>query len=249
MRVMTYNIHSGFGVDRRLDLERIARVIEAQAVDVVAMQEVDVERPRTQGLHQARWIAERLGMQVEFTPARDCGVGRYGNAVLSRHPVQAVRSDCLPRYHHDLEPRALQWVRVDSPFGPLNLLNTHLGLDRHERLMQAVAIVGRDWVDDACARGATVLCGDFNALPRSVVYRRLTARLGDAQHLVRRRLGPLATFPSVLPLLRIDHVLVSQDVEVRGCHVVRDLRARVASDHLPLVADLQPKGGPTWRAS
>jgi endonuclease/exonuclease/phosphatase family metal-dependent hydrolase len=246
---MTYNVHGGFGADFRLDLMRIARVIESQRVDLCALQELDVERPRSGGHDQPRWLAEQLGMQLQFCSARDCDGGRYGNAVLSRHPIESVRTLCLPRRHDDREPRALQWVRMHTASGPLNLLNTHLGLDRRERLIQAAAILGRDWVDDACATGATVLCGDFNARPRSLVYRMLTERLRDAQLVVPHERTPLSTFPSLFPLLRIDHVLVSPDVEVRACSVVRGGLARLASDHLPLIADIELKERSTWAAS
>ena len=236
---MTYNVHGGFGADFRLDLSRIARVIESQAVDLCALQELDVERPRSGSHDQPRWLAQELGMQLEFCSARECDGGRYGNAVLSRHPIENVRIACLPRRRDDREPRALQWVRLLTTSGPLNVLNTHLGLDRLERKIQAAALLGRDWVDDACATGPTVVCGDFNARPRSLVYRMLTERLRDAQLVVPHEHTPLSTFPSLLPLLRIDHVLVSPDVEVQACSVVRGKLARLASDHLPLIADIE----------
>jgi endonuclease/exonuclease/phosphatase family metal-dependent hydrolase len=246
---MTYNVHGGVGADFRLDLVRIARVIESQQVDLCALQELDVERPRSGGHDQPRWLAEKLHMRLEFCSARECDGGRYGNAVLSRHPLESVRTACLPRRLDDDEPRSLQWVRMNTAGGPLNLLNTHLGLDRRERLIQAAAIMGRDWVVDACATGPTVLCGDFNARPRSLVYRMLTDRLRDAQLVVPHERTPLSTFPSLLPVLRIDHVLVSPEVEVRGCSVVRGRLARLASDHLPLIADIELPGRDTWAAS
>ena len=241
LRVMTYNVHGGLGADRRLDLARIARVIASQRVDLCALQELDVERPRSGGHDQPRWLAERLGMQLQFCSARECDGGRYGNAVLSTRPIESVRTAYLPRMHDDREPRALQWVRLRTEQGPLNVLNTHLGLDRRERLIQAAAILGREWVDDACATGPTVLCGDFNALPRSLVYRKLTERLRDAQLAVPHEHTPLATFPSLFPLFRIDHVLVSTEVAVLACAVVRGMLARLASDHLPVIADLEWK--------
>lgn len=238
-RVMTYNVHGCIGADRRLDVERIARVIAAEDVDVVALQELDVERPRSGGRDQPRVLADQLGMHLAFFSARDCDGGRYGNAVLSRYPIETVRGACLPRVDDALEPRALQWVRIDAHGRSLHVLNTHLGLDRRERMQHAETLLGREWIADASSSGPTVLCGDFNALPRSLVYQRLTRSLRDAQLLVPHRRAALATFPSLLPFMRIDHVLVSPQLRVSACHVVRSWQARMASDHLPVVADVQ----------
>ena len=76
---------------------RIARVIEACKADVVALQELDVGRPRSGGIDQPRAIAEHLDMHLEFCSARDCDGGRYGNAILSRHPIELVHGACLPQ--------------------------------------------------------------------------------------------------------------------------------------------------------
>lgn len=238
-RVMTYNVHGCVGVDRRLDIDRIARVIADQNVDAVALQELDVARVRSGGRDQPQLLADQLGMQLEFMAARDCDGGHYGNAVLSRFPIERVRAACLPRVNELLEPRALQWVRLLAPARPINLLNTHLGLDHRERMLHTETVLGRDWIAEASENGATVLCGDFNALPRSLVYQRLTRSLRDAQLLVPHKRAALATFPSLLPIMRIDHVLVSSQVDVRACEVVRGWRTRLASDHLPIVAELQ----------
>jgi endonuclease/exonuclease/phosphatase family metal-dependent hydrolase len=238
LRIMTYNVHGCVGVDRRLDVERIGRVIASQNVDAVALQELDVSRTRSGGRNQPRVLADQLGMHLEFLAARDCDGGHYGNAVLSRYPLERVRGACLPRVNDRLEPRALQWVRLLAPDRAINLLNTHLGLDHRERMLHTETVLGRDWIADASASGVTVLCGDFNALPRSLVYQRLTRSLRDAQLLVPHRRAALATFPSLLPIMRIDHLLVSSEVSVRACEVVRGWVTRIASDHLPIVAEL-----------
>lgn len=245
LRVMTYNVHGCVGVDRRLDVDRIARVIARQNADAVALQELDVQRTRSGGRDQPRLLADRLGMHLEFMSARDCDGGSYGNAVLSRFPIERVRAASLPRVNDQLEPRALQWVRLITPERPINLLNTHLGLDHRERMLHTETVLGRDWIAEASASGATVLCGDFNALPRSLVYQKLTRSLRDAQLLVPHKRAALATFPSLLPIMRIDHVLVSEQLAVRECHVERGWQARMASDHLPIVAELELEERPS----
>jgi endonuclease/exonuclease/phosphatase family metal-dependent hydrolase len=240
---MSYNVHGCVGLDRRLDPARIADVIAACDADVVALQELDVERTRSRGVDQPRAIAERLGLQLAFCPARECDDGHYGNAVLSRYPLETVRAACLPQLGARWERRAMQWVRVHAPGLSLNVLNTHLGLHERERLLQAATILGRDWVHEARAAGPTVLCGDFNASPRSPVYQKLTSELRDAQLFPRQRSRPRGTFPSLWPLFRIDHVLVSPELAVRQCRVMASVRAKIASDHLPIVVDVTVEEG------
>src|SRR4029453_6519769 len=109
IRVMTYNTRACVGSDRRLNPERVARVIEALAPDIVALQELDVGRTRSAGSDQPAWLAARLGMQFDFCSARECDGGRYGNAILSRHPLTQVRHGCLPRVWRPSEGRAVQW--------------------------------------------------------------------------------------------------------------------------------------------
>jgi endonuclease/exonuclease/phosphatase family metal-dependent hydrolase len=239
VRVMSYNVHGCVGIDRRLDPERIGQVIAACEADVVALQELDVRRSRSRRVDQPRALAEQLGMNLEFCSARECDGGHYGNAVLSRYPVASVRGACLPQLGERWERRAMQWVKVNAPALPLNVLNTHLGLDARERLLQATSILGKEWVHEARASGPTVLCGDFNARPRSAVYRRLTSELRDAQLAPQPKTRPRGTFPSLLPLLRIDHVLVSPELKVRQCRVMASWQAKLASDHLPIVVDLE----------
>jgi endonuclease/exonuclease/phosphatase family metal-dependent hydrolase len=234
---MSYNVHGCVGVDFKLDPPRVARVIAASAPDVVALQELDVERTRSGRIDQPRILADQLGMQLAFCSARECDGGRYGNAVLSRHPLEVVREACLPQPAQRREQRAVQWVRVLAPGLALNVVNTHLGLNHGERMQHAAAILGSEWVHEARSLGPTVLCGDFNAGPRSEVYRKLTSELRDARKLVPGR-GPRGTFPSLLPLMRIDHVLVSRELRVQQCTVAASWQAKLASDHLPLVVDL-----------
>ncbi len=125
----------------------------------------------------------------------------------------------------------------------MQVVTTHLGLNRHERRAQAEALLGPAFLGDPACRDPVVLLGDFNALPGSRTHRRLAARLPDA-HGTRAWTRP--TFPARLPLLRIDHVFVSRGVPVRQVRPLGGRLARVASDHLPLVADLDlaPALGP-----
>ena len=243
LRVMTYNVHSCIGMDGKLSPERIARVIARCDADVVALQELDVRRMRTRAVDQAHAIAELLSMEFHFHPALALEEELYGDAILSRLPLRLVRAGGLPGLdgRNDLEPRGAIWVEIETEQGPVQLINTHLGLVAAERMRQAESLLGNDWLAAPECQGPTILCGDFNALPRSKVCRTLCARLSDAQAVLEGH-RPKHTFFSRVPIGRIDHVFVSAELEVVAVEVPRDDLIRRASDHLPLVVELQLRG-------
>jgi endonuclease/exonuclease/phosphatase family metal-dependent hydrolase len=231
---MTYNVHSCVGTDGRYDPGRIARVIERAEPDIVALQEVDVGVERSAGLDQARWLAQRLDMTPHFTCATLWGRGEYGNALLSRHRFDVFAEGCLPSLGGEM--RAVQWLRIDFDGLQLELLNTHLSVRLRERVLQVGALLGSDWIARAEHGAALVVCGDFNSGPYSPVYRRMSKALNDVQRTNGR--NARSTWPSVLPLLRLDHVFVSSALRVVGVDVPNDALSRLASDHLPLIVDL-----------
>jgi endonuclease/exonuclease/phosphatase family metal-dependent hydrolase len=237
---MTYNVHSCIGTDGALSVERIAKVIEQYTADIVCLQELDVGRSRTGAVDQALKIAELLSMEFFFHPALNLAEERYGDAVLSRHPLQFVRAGALPGLvsRPNLEPRGALWVSVQIDGVTFQLINTHLGLAAKERLAQIDALFGSEWLGRADCRGPVILCGDLNALPGSSVYRKVRQRLRDAQASLPGH-WPKATFPSRFPLGRLDHVFVNEFFEIAGVHVPREPFVRVASDHLPLLVDLR----------
>jgi endonuclease/exonuclease/phosphatase family metal-dependent hydrolase len=241
-RILTYNVHRCVGTDGRLDVGRIAAVIAAEAPDIVALQEVDVGRARTGRVDQAHELARRLGMTSRFHAALEVEEELYGDAILTPLPERLVRAGPLPGYSlvPGLEPRGALWVAVDLPGGQsLQVLNTHLGLVPREQQIQATALVGSQWLGSADRADPLILTGDFNAGPRSRVHAILGAVLANAHD--RPRSGPrrVATFPSRLAMLRIDHVFVSPGVRVTAVRAGASPLARVASDHLPLVVDLE----------
>ena len=238
---MTYNVHGGVGVDRRLDLDRIAAVIAREAPDLVALQELDVNRARSGGIDQAQAIAERLGMNVHFGVAFRVAEEQYGDAVLSALPMRLVRAGPLPKPQRvpGLELRGALWVALGLPGGgELQAINTHLGLVPLEQKGQVDALLGPDWTGHAdFARGPGLLFGDFNATVRYAAYRKLAARFSDLQR--GHAATPVATFPSRTPMLRIDHMFGCGRVKALDVWAPNHVAARVASDHLPLVADLE----------
>jgi endonuclease/exonuclease/phosphatase family metal-dependent hydrolase len=237
-RIVTYNVHRCVGNDRRLDVGRVAAVLAALQPDIVALQELDVGRRRTNHVDQAHEIARRLEMTHHFHAALQVEEERYGDAILTCYPERLVKAGPLPGYPRvrGLEPRGALWVEVDIGGRPLQILNTHLGLVPREQQVQAAALAGPAWLEHPDCRWPTILLGDFNATASSVVYRTLTQRLQPARRLAKNK-APTSTFPSPLPVLRIDHVFVSPGIEVQAVTAPFDPLTRVASDHLPLVMD------------
>lgn len=237
---MTYNVHSGVGTDKRLDLERIAEVIASANPDVVALQELDVSRARSGRAHQARIIAQHLDMHFHFHPAlRVQEEEEYGDAILSRWPMRLRLAAELPTVKERLafEPRGALWATIEVHGREVQVVNTHLGLSSNERSKQIDALLGPEWLGHPDCGKPHVLCGDFNALPYSRVHRKASHVMKDTQRSVLRH-RPKATFPSRWPVLRLDYIFTTADLMCTGVHVVNTPLARLASDHLPLVAEL-----------
>ena len=239
-RILTYNVHRCVGVDGRLDVARVASVIARLEPDIVALQELDVGRARTGGVDQAHEIAKRLEMAVHFHAALRVEEELYGDAILTTYPEKLIHAGRLPGYSRiqALEPRGSLWICVDMDGRQVQVINTHLGLVPREQQIQAAWIAGPRWLGHPKCKGPTILLGDFNATAASVVYRTLTAKLEPARRLSPKK-SPTSTFPSRLPVLRIDHLFVNSDIRVSDVFAPYDPLTRVASDHLPLVMDFE----------
>ena len=239
-RIVTYNVHRCVGNDRRLDVSRIAEVLARLRPDIVALQELDVGRARTGHVDQAHEIATRLDMACHFHAALTVEEERYGDAILTCFPERLVQVGPLPGYDRmkTLEPRGALWVQVEIDGRPVQVINTHLGLVPREQQIQAAWLAGPAWLEHPECQGPRILLGDFNATGASVVHRTLTAKLEPARNLSPRR-SPTSTFPSPLPVLRIDHLFVSREVRVVDVFAPFEPLTRLASDHLPLVMDFE----------
>jgi len=211
LTVVSYNIHRGVGLDRRLDLDRIADVIAETAPDVVGLQEVIREAGGKTG-DQGAYLALKLGMALVMGVTRAHGSGTYGNAVLTRVPVLGSERRDLSRGAR--EPRGALRVDLDVKGTPLHVFNCHLGLALSERRAQ-LELLGRFIRDSARLIGPRVLLGDFNEW-----------------HRMRR------THPAMFPLFALDRIYWDVELQGQEFHVHRSRLARVASDHLPVVGRL-----------
>jgi endonuclease/exonuclease/phosphatase family metal-dependent hydrolase len=233
----TYNVRRCLGTDRCLSPDRVADVIAESNADIVALQEIDVGRLRSGGVDQAGVIADRLGFSSHFHPALQVEEEQYGDAILTRGPSRLVKFGFLPgpRNFWPSEPRGAIWVEAVVDGARLQVINTHFGLGRRERRDQAAALLGAGWIGQCPA--PFVVAGDLNSLPGGRVYRSFAARMRDA-HIAGTQGRAAPTFPSRRPLLRIDHIFASDDIDVASAAVVRSPLASLASDHLPLVVRL-----------
>jgi endonuclease/exonuclease/phosphatase family metal-dependent hydrolase len=242
LRLMTYNVHGCRGMDGKYAPHRIARVIARERPDVVCLQELDQARTRSGGIDQVAVIARQLRADYRFHAAAEVDDGRFGNAVLSAFPIRFVAAGALPFAERakevlNLEDRGVLWVELALNGAAIQILNTHLSILQHERRLQVEALLGAQWLGHPDCRGPVILAGDFNASPDSWSVRRVESRLRNVVPPDRDD-RDLRTWSGRMPLRRIDHVFVGEEVRVEALHVPRNRLSRVASDHLPMVVDL-----------
>jgi endonuclease/exonuclease/phosphatase family metal-dependent hydrolase len=239
MRVLTYNVHSCIGTDTKLAPERIAGVIGRTDADVVCLQEIDLRRARTRGEDQAALIAEMLGMTFEFHPTVSRDPEHFGDAILSRHPFSLKRKATFPPVPNPIpnEKRGAIWAEIEMGGVTWNVINTHFGLGREERWLQAQHFAA-EWISPVLP-GPLVVCGDLNSRPGSRVHRVLGEHVTDVFQLTKTRRP--RTFSTNLPVICLDYIYVSANVAVDRAAVVNDPVARLASDHFPLAVDLRLK--------
>ena len=240
MRVMTYNVHSCLGTDGKVSTGRIGEVIARYEPDIVCLQELDVGRSRSGSRDQAQEIAEHLAMDFFFHAAFDVKGEQYGDAVLSRYPLELRQVSALPSAlgKYDIEPRGALWAIIDLGETKLQIINTHLGLLRRERVLQVDELMSERWLSHPDCSTRTVFCGDLNATPGSYVYHKLTQTLLDSQAVVEGH-RTRKTWSSRYPVRCIDYIFVTRDLLPRKIIVPRTELTRLASDHLPLIADIE----------
>ena len=239
-RLITYNVHRCLGLDGSLSPERIADVIAPFEPDVVALQELDVFRARTGGVDQAHAIANALGMQMHFHPALRVMEELYGDAILTPRPSRLVKAGALPGLagRPGLEPRGALWAAIQIGGVDVQMINTHLGLRRRERLAQVNALMGPEWI------GPSDLPRSGNRhrrLQRGSGIGRLPAVGGGAHGRPTGTAGAATTgdlpgwaaVPAHRPRVREP---LHRDPPGR---TIRTPVTRRASDHLPLLVDFR----------
>lgn len=227
--VLDWNLHYGVAAHTAVDLEQIARTIEAQGPDVVALQEVSRGWVLGGGTDMLTWLGHRLGMHVAFAPAAD---QQFGNALLSRAELTDVEVVALP-YGAGPQDRSALTARVAGPGGePVRVTSVHLQ-HRDENVdtrLDQLAALEAALPDD----GPSVLAGDLNAEPGSAEVGAL-ADAGWVSAMDTAGAEDVLTHPSNEPAVRIDWVLGRGGVRFAGARVLAD----DSSDHLALVTEVR----------
>ena len=228
-RIISYNIHSGVGNDKKHDYRRIGRFLKEHDADIVLLQEMDT-RPSERAVEQDLQDISASGFyQLVASPALTEETGWYGNAVLTRFPV--LSRETLDVSQDGFQPRNIQAVVLDTDYGPFTVLNTHKGLKKGERRSQFALL--HEYIARRLKEQPTplLLAGDFNEWQFfTSAFRKLDTTL--KQHKVG------ATFPSQLPLFSLDRVWTTDDIDVKQVKKLKNKRTRILSDHLPVQIDL-----------
>lgn len=229
LRVLCYNIQHGAGSDGKVDLNRQAEVIRAARPDLVALQEVDRNTQRTGGVDQTAVLAKLTGLHGRFGRQIDFEGGQYGQAVLSRVPIDDLKIHVLPGTPERQQRIAVE-ARLRVASQELSIVSTHLHhFDADFRVQQAARI-------DELFAGSdrpVILTGDFNASPDAE-----PVRLLQKNWLLATAETSLVTYPAVDPTKSIDHVLF-RPRERFGVVSVEVINEPLASDHRPLLAVLE----------
>jgi endonuclease/exonuclease/phosphatase family metal-dependent hydrolase len=230
-RIATYNVHGCIGVDGRFDLARTAGVIAGLDADVVLLQEVGDHVKRQPTVNQAHDLAEACAMTYAVGYTMPTGPWGYGNVVLTRRPIAGVHRFDLSVARR--EPRGCLRVDVRVGDGLVSVIALHLGLRFRERRVQIATLLGERGALDGLDGGPVVVGGDFNDFPPGAC-RALQRCFVDAGLAARDR---RPTFPSRLPIIRLDRIYARGPLSLSGYEVIRSREARQASDHLPVVAE------------
>ncbi len=234
LRVMTYNVHRCIGTDGKDSIAAITRVCRDAAPDLIALQELDApETDEDEGAHHARDLAKAMGMSLLFCRTFRRNVGYYGHALLSRYPLTLQKVTTFPAPTPEAEPRGAIWARATLPSGTLDVISTHLGVHRRERMMQSKELLGPGWLGSSDLAMPVIVCGDLNNPGTSAdATAALLSHLSDYGEYV---LHPASgrTFPSPLPGRLLDFVFLPSACNVAHCEIVRCF----LSDHRPVVVD------------
>ncbi|MGH8686496.1 MAG: endonuclease/exonuclease/phosphatase family protein [Burkholderiales bacterium] len=243
LRVVTINIHKGLSqFNRRMVIHELREGLRALEADLVFLQEVQGLNERHAlrfaawpSLPQYEYLAQD-GWSHAYGRNRTHHAGHYGNAVLSRHPIVSMENTDVSS--HRFERRGLLHCRVGVPGWPVPLHSVcvHLSLHERGRRRQLDAIVER--LAEPALRGEpVVVAGDFNDW-RQRATRILADRLGLVEVTAIYGRRPARTFPSILPMLRLDRIYV-RGLRVVDASVQRGAPWSLLSDHLALGALLQ----------
>jgi len=225
LRVASYNVHKCLGFDRIRSAARIVHVIATLEADIVALQEVDHRIAPRHAALPAPLVTARTGLVPLAFAHNDVSLGWHGQTILIRKGLAATATGRIDL--PGLEPRGAVLAEIVTPIGPLRVVGAHLGLVRRFRLLQLdtirAAIAARP-------RMPTVIMGDFNE------WSPTAGTLPLARDYRIHAPGP--SFPAMKPVARLDRIALSRELHLHDAGAATGRTARIASDHLPVWADI-----------
>jgi endonuclease/exonuclease/phosphatase family metal-dependent hydrolase len=230
IKVASYNIHKGIGLDRRRNPERVVEVLREIDADVIALQEADRRFGAKACVLPHHLLEEHSDWKPVDFGLRALSMGWHGNVILVRKSARVVDSE--PLHLPSLEPRGAVMADVQFAGGMLRVLGMHLDLSGLWRRKQAAAIMNH--VDTCAQAHPTVMMGDLNEWSAGAGCLRDFGR-----DYAFAETG--ASFHSRRAVARLDRIMVSSDLNVVECGVHASPAARKASDHLPIWAILEPR--------
>jgi endonuclease/exonuclease/phosphatase family metal-dependent hydrolase len=237
LRVLSWNIHKCIGgVDRRYDPTRIVATLDHYAPDIAMLQEVDAGVARSLGHHQVDLLGELCAYphRTWFPNVAVRGGGEYGNAILSRHPIVETRNIDLSVTWRKRRSvlHAICRIRHGDLDRTIHAFDMHLGLSGGERKIQIASFLASHPFRHLDGHTPVVVGGDLNDVWGGVRSLLLAGGLRGASHQPR-------TFPAWAPLRPLDSIYVRGDLELHHLHRGETDLSRRASDHRPLIADLE----------
>ncbi|HZH62129.1 MAG TPA: endonuclease/exonuclease/phosphatase family protein [Metabacillus sp.] len=237
IKVMTFNIHHGVGIDKKLDLNRIAKVIEDSDADIIGLNEVDKHfSKRSLYKNQIGWLAKQLNLEHAFSPSltlrsnNSTKVRQYGNALLSRYPIILKKTHSFNYVPGLIEGRSLLNATIQIHEQLFQIMVTHLSLNPYLQSKQI------DYILNHLHHypHPIIIMGDWNMKPKSRQWRKITDKVQDTWQIAGKGLGH--TYPSSRPRSRLDYIFASSELNVAKAEVM--INSTKASDHLPLIATL-----------
>lgn len=225
LRVLTYNVHKCRGLDGRTSVDRIADVLRDLDADVMALQEVMD--------HQAESLSTALGRSFCLGENRKFRGYGYGNVVVSRFPIVAMRNYDLSV--RGREERGCLRADLDLNGRVLHVFNVHLGTALIERRHQGRKLIAPELLADAAIQWPRIVLGDFNEWTAGLATKLLRSHMQSVD--VGTYLRRTRTYPGVLPFLHLDHIYYDPVLRLEKLTLCRTRKALIASDHLPLIGE------------
>lgn len=227
LKVASYNIRKALGTDRRRSPERVLQVLREVDADIIALQEADRRFGQRTAVLTPHLVEEHSDWQPVALGMRATSMGWHGNALLIRKSARII--DCEQLHLPALEPRGAVMADIQIKDMLVRVVGMHLDLSGLWRRRQAAAILAH--VAASSRRCPTVMMGDLNEWTRAAGCLR---DFGGAFRFAET--GP--SFHARRPIARLDRIMVSPDLRIAACGVHQSAASRVASDHLPIWADL-----------